>query len=86
MNAFVDPTDQKMTEKQGQYLAFIYYYTKINGIPPAHADIQKYFKVTPPTVNQMLITLDQKSFIRRQAGIPRSIEILIPIEQLPILK
>jgi hypothetical protein len=30
------------TEKQGQYLAFIYYYTKINGQPPAEADMQRY--------------------------------------------
>ena len=27
------------TETQGQYLAFIYYYTKIHGIPPAEADM-----------------------------------------------
>jgi len=23
------------TQKQGQYLAFIFYYTKLNGVPPA---------------------------------------------------
>ncbi|MEZ4737235.1 MAG: hypothetical protein R3E79_59905 [Caldilineaceae bacterium] len=34
--------------KQGQYLAFIYYYTKINGQPPAEADMQRYFRTTPP--------------------------------------
>jgi hypothetical protein len=28
------------TPKQGQYLAFIYYYTKIHGRPPAEADFQ----------------------------------------------
>jgi hypothetical protein len=27
------------THKQGQYLAFIYYYTKINGRPPAETDM-----------------------------------------------
>jgi Mn-dependent DtxR family transcriptional regulator len=43
------------TEKQGQYLAFIYYYTKINRRPPAEADIQRYFAVTPPTVHQMIL-------------------------------
>jgi Mn-dependent DtxR family transcriptional regulator len=41
------------TPKQGQYLAFIYYYTKINRRPLAEADIQRYFGVTPPTVHQM---------------------------------
>ena len=32
------------TEKQGQYLAFIYNYTKINSRPPAEADMQRYFR------------------------------------------
>jgi len=86
MTTFVDPIKEKYTEKQGQYLAFIYQYTKINNIPPAHADIQNYFKVTPPTVNQMLKTLENKSFIFRQPRTPRSIKILIPAEQLPMLK
>jgi len=40
------------TDKQGQYLAFIYYYTKVNGQPPAEADMQRYFRVTPPSVHQ----------------------------------
>jgi hypothetical protein len=31
------------TVKQGQYLAFIYYYSKIHGMPPAEADFQRYF-------------------------------------------
>jgi len=38
------------TAKQGQYLAFIYYYTKIHGQPPAEADLQRYFKVSPPSI------------------------------------
>ena len=46
------------TEKQGQYLAFIYYYTKVNGRPPAEADMQLYFRVTPPSVHQMVLTLE----------------------------
>ena len=86
MSTFVDPQKQKYTEKQGQYLAFISQYTKINNLPPAHADIQNYFKVTPPSVNQMLKTLENKSFIVRQPKTPRSIKILIPAEQLPVLK
>jgi hypothetical protein len=34
----------RFTEKQGQYLAFIYYHTKVNGRPPAEADMQRYFE------------------------------------------
>jgi repressor LexA len=43
------------TEKQGQYLAFIYYYTKINGQPPAENDMQRYFNVSPPSVHRMIV-------------------------------
>ena len=46
------------TEKQGQYLAFIYYYAKVNGQSPAERDMQRYFRVTPPTVHQMILTLE----------------------------
>ena len=51
---------KKYTSKQGQYLAFIYYYTKINGQAPAEADMQRYFKVSPPSVHQMVLTLEKK--------------------------
>ena len=38
------------TPRQGQYLAFIYYYTRVNGRAPAEADMQRYFRVSPPAV------------------------------------
>jgi DNA-binding MarR family transcriptional regulator len=74
------------TEKQGQYLAFIYYYTKVNGRPPAEADMRRYFRVAPPSVHQMVITLEANGFIERIPGKGRSISLLIPREQLPDLK
>src|SRR5215210_946557 len=40
--------DPGFTEKQGQYLAFIDAYTRVNARPPAEIDMQRYFKVTPP--------------------------------------
>ncbi|HAB54092.1 MAG TPA: MarR family transcriptional regulator, partial [Ignavibacteriales bacterium] len=49
--------EHKYTQKQGKYLAFIYYYTRIHGYPPAEADMQNYFKVSPPSVHQMVLTL-----------------------------
>ncbi len=73
------------TEKQGQYLAFIFYYTKINGIPPAQADFQRYFRVTPPTVHQMILQLEKKNLIIRTPNTARSITIAIPENQLPNL-
>lgn len=74
------------TPKQGQYLAFIYAYTRVLGRPPAEADIQRHFKVTPPTVHQMLITLERIGLIRRKPGVARSIELLVSPESLPVLR
>jgi Mn-dependent DtxR family transcriptional regulator len=74
------------TEKQGQYLAFIYYYTKVNGRPPAEADMQRYFRVTPPSVHQMVLTLELNGLIERIPGQGRSIRLQIPREQLPDLE
>lgn len=74
------------TAKQGQYLAFIHYYAKVNGRPPAQADIQRYFDVSPPTVHQMIKRLDEKGLISRKPGEPRAIEVLVPVDALPELK
>jgi repressor LexA len=71
--------------KQGQYLAFIFYYTKIHGRSPAESDMQNYFKVSPPSVHQMVLTLDVNGFIERVPGTGRSIRLLIPREELPDL-
>ena len=67
----------RFTPKQGQYLAFIHAYTLVLGRPPAHADLLRHFRVTPPSVNQMLITLERQGLIRRHRGVARSIELLI---------
>ena len=74
------------TEKQGQYLAFIYYYTKMHGRPPAELDMQNYFRVTPPSVHQMVLTLEQRGLIERTPWQARSIRLLIPREELPDLE
>jgi DNA-binding MarR family transcriptional regulator len=74
------------TYKQGQYLAFIYYYTKLNNRPPAERDIQNQFNTTPPTVHQMILTLEKRGFISRKAGKPRSIKLLLLHDQLPALE
>jgi len=76
----------EFTELQGQYLAFIHAYTKLHRRPPAEADMQSYFAVTPPSVHRMVVELERRSLIRRQPGQARSIEILIAPERLPALK
>jgi DNA-binding MarR family transcriptional regulator len=80
------PTGQGFTEKQGQYLAFIYTYSHIFRRPPAEADLQRHFQVTPPSVHQMIGTLEQNGLIRRQPGVARSIQLLVAPQDLPILK
>ena len=74
------------TQKQGQYLAFIFYYTKIHGYSPAEADLQEYFRVSPPSVHQMILTLERRGFIARVAGQARSIRLLVAPEALPQLE
>ena len=77
---------QSFTEKQGQYLAYIYAYTRLHRRSPAEADMQQYFRVSPPSVHQMVLTLERAGFIRRKPRIARSIEMLIDPEHLPDLR
>jgi DNA-binding MarR family transcriptional regulator len=78
--------EPSFTPKQGQYLAFIYAYTRVQGRPPAEAELQKYFRVSPPSVHQMVLTLERAGLIRRQPGVARSIEVLVAPENLPVLR
>ena len=73
------------TPKQGQYLAFIDAYTRVRRRPPAEWEMQRHFGVTPASVHQMILTLERRGLIRRQPGVPRSIEVLVPPEDLPVL-
>lgn len=77
---------KSFTHKQGQYLAFIYYYSKVNGKPPAEADMQRYFRVSPPSVHQMVVTLEVNGFIERISGQGRSIRLLLARKDLPDLE
>lgn len=74
------------TPRQGQFLAFIYYYTRVNGQPPAEGDMERYFKTSPSAVHQMILTLEKRRFIERTPGQGRSIRLLLPREALPDLE
>ena len=73
------------TAKQGQYLAFIHYYSKIHGRSPSEAEMQQYFRVSPPAEHQMVLTLAARGLITRTPGRARSIHLLISREELPDL-
>jgi repressor LexA len=79
-------TTKPYTAKQGQYLAFIGCYTKIHGCAPSEADMQNYFKVSPPSAHQMVLKLEANGLIVRTPRQGRSIRLLIPREQLPELE
>lgn len=78
--------EPKYTPQEGQYLAFIYYYTKLNGRPPAELDMQVYFHVKPPAVHDMIVKLEKGGFITRQPGKARSIGLLLTRDELPDLE
>jgi DNA-binding MarR family transcriptional regulator len=86
MNQMSGEPRTSFTPKQGQYLAFIDAYTRVHCRPPAEHEIQRRFGVTPPSVHQMILTLERAGLIRRQPGVPRSIEVLVPPEELPVLE
>jgi Mn-dependent DtxR family transcriptional regulator len=83
--ATVSRSGKTFTPKQGQYLAYIHLYTRLHRRPPAEADMQEYFCVSPPSVHQMVLMLERAGFIRRQPRTPRSIEVLVDPKQLPEL-
>lgn len=78
--------ENRYTVKQGQYLAFLYYYSKIHGRAPAEADIQRYFNVTPPTVHTMLLALEARGCIAREPGRARSVRLLLSRSEIPDLE
>ena len=66
---------EKFTPKQG-----------LNRRPPAEADMQQFFRVSPPSVHQMVLTLERAGMISRQPATARSIQLLVDPERLPVLR
>jgi hypothetical protein len=71
------------TPTQGRYLAFIRAYTDLHGYPPAESEIAMAMCVSPPSVNQMVKTLEKKGLLLRRPGQPRSLQVLVPEDELP---
>ena len=75
----------RFTAKQGQYLAFIHTYVLLHRRPPAEADIERYFRVSPPSVHRMVVELERRGLIRRVPRQARSISLNISVEEIPQL-
>ena len=75
------------TRQQGQFLGFIREYMMRNAarVAPSHADLQRFFNLTAPSVNSMLIRLEQRGFIRRIPRKARAIELVINPDLIPAL-
>ncbi len=75
------------TRQQGQFLAFIREYMMRNhaGVAPTHANFQQFFNLTAPSVNSMLIRLEQRGFIRRIPRQARGIELTVNPDRIPPL-
>ena len=76
----------RFTAKQGQYLAFIHSYIKIHRQAPAESDLERYFQVSPPSIHEMIKTLERNGLIERIPGKARSIRLLVQPEHLPRLE
>jgi hypothetical protein len=64
-------------------LAFIHAYISLHGYPPAESEIAAAMCVSPPSVNQMVKTLEKKGLVLRHPGQPRSLQILVPEDEIP---
>ena len=85
MNQAAADSRPRFTAKQGQYLAFIHAYRRLLGRSPAEADMQRFFLVTPPSVHQMVLSLEKAGLITRQQGVARSIALAVDPKDLPEL-
>jgi hypothetical protein len=50
-----------------------------------NATLQRFFRVTAPTIHNMILTLESHGYIVRTPGKARSILILVPSNDLPAL-
>ena|SRR2546430_5600342 len=73
------------TLRQGQFLAYIHAYTRLHRQPPSEAEMAAFFGVSPPSVHQMVVTLERRGLIARTPGQARSLRVLLPPTALPDL-
>ena len=64
------------TPTQLAYLDFIRKYRDVHRRSPAEHEMQAFFGTTPPSVHNMVLTLEKRGFITRQPGVARSIQLV----------
>jgi repressor LexA len=78
--------NKKPTKRQIDFLAYIHYYTKIHGRAPAEHEIANFFNLSPPSVHQMILTLEKNGYISKVPGQARSIKIILTDDELRVIK
>ncbi len=74
------------TDRQGQFLAFIHLYRKLHRQSPSEKELAQYFRLSPPSVHSMIIKLDQLGLIAREAGVARSVYVVVAEDAIPDLE
>jgi hypothetical protein len=74
---------QGFTEKQGQYLAFIYAYSRMFRRPPAEADMQRHFRVSPPSVIRWSSPSSELALSDANPASPEASSYLLPRKICP---
>jgi repressor LexA len=75
----------KRCGREFQYLAFIHAYALLHRRPPAEAEMERYFGVTPPSVRRIVVEPERRGLIRRTPRQAKSIVLCIPAEEIPPL-
>ena len=73
------------TARQGQFLAYIHLYRKLHGEGPSEVDMVRFFRVSPPSVHGMIVRLEELGLVVREPGLPRSVRVAIPADEIPNL-
>ena len=80
------PVPRRPTRKQGQLLAYVYWYTKVHRIPPSENEVADFLAIRGPSAHRMIVHLAEKGFLARTPGEPRTLKVLLPREELPDLE
>lgn len=75
----------KITQRQGQFLAFILRFTERYGVAPSFDEMAAYFGITSPSVNGMIKTLERNGYISRIPGAARTLRVEVPASLLPTI-
>jgi len=73
-------------QPERQFLAFIHLYRQLHRQGPAETDLVKFFGVTPPSVHGMVVKLEELGLVTRERGVPRSVRVAVPEEEIPPLE